>query len=143
MIETFATLTAAGDWLAEAMNSHLQGWLTTVDPDGTPQPTTVWFCRDGESVLIYSRPGKQKLRNIRANPRVSFHLNSDSLGEKWVVMTGTARVDTAIPPFTQVPAYHNKYQEALQQWGFDAKATEEAYSVPVRVEPSRIRLRIR
>ena len=120
----------------------MQGWLTTVDPDGTPQPTTVWFVRDRETIVLYSEPGKTKLRNISANPSAAFHINSDELGEKWVVMTGHAEVDESIP-LADNPAYVEKYRGPLEHWGFPLEAVAEAYSVPVRFTPADIRLRTR
>jgi PPOX class probable F420-dependent enzyme len=92
---------------------------------------------------MYSMPGKPKLSNIRDRPRVSFHLNSDELGEKWAVIVGTARVNENLPPFTDIPAFIDKYRDALDHWGFDPKALAGAYSVGVRIEPSLVRIRIR
>ena len=50
-------------------------WFTTVRDDGMPQPTPVWFVRDGDSFLIYSTPGRRRSRTSavhlegRARPR--------------------------------------------------------------------------
>src|SRR6266542_991917 len=56
-------------------------WLTTVTPKGTPQPVPVWFLWDGrESILVYSRPGTPKLRNLEHNPRASLHLDGNGKG---------------------------------------------------------------
>ena len=30
-------------------------WLTTVTPEGEPQPSLVWFWWDGDTFLIYSQ----------------------------------------------------------------------------------------
>ena len=52
------------------LHSNLSAWLTTVRPDG--QPVTVPVCfllRDGETILLYSRPEQEKLRNIAADRR--------------------------------------------------------------------------
>ncbi len=143
MIEHFTSISEAGERVYAMLATELQGWLTTVDPDGAPQPTTVWFAPDGDSLIIYSVPDKPKLHNIAVNPRVSFHLNSDRIGERWVVMTGDAAVDDSLPPFDEVPAYLDKYAAALDHWGMDIATTAEEYSVPVRVIPSRVRLRTR
>ena len=72
-------------------------WLTTVKNGQTPQPSPVWFLWDGETMLIYSRPATQKLRNIAANETVSLNFHSDSEGGDVVIFTGTARVDTDGP----------------------------------------------
>jgi Pyridoxamine 5'-phosphate oxidase len=47
-------------------------WLTTVRPDGQPVSVPVWFLmREDGTILLYSQPGTQKLRNIQpqATPR--------------------------------------------------------------------------
>jgi hypothetical protein len=33
---------------------------------------------DGETFLVYSQPGRQKLRNIATNPRLGLNLNSNA-----------------------------------------------------------------
>ena len=45
--------------------------LTTMMPDGQPQTTPVWCKLDGNDILISSAPGRQKDKNIRANPKVT------------------------------------------------------------------------
>lgn len=44
--------------------------FATVMPDGTPQVTPVWIDFDGEHLLVNTARGRQKERNVRANPRV-------------------------------------------------------------------------
>lgn len=77
-------------------------WLTTVRADGLPQPSPVWFLWDGETVLIYSEPDKQKLRNIERNPKVSLHFDGDGRGGNIVVIAGEARVARELPPAHEV-----------------------------------------
>jgi PPOX class probable F420-dependent enzyme len=48
--------------------------LATVMPDGSPQVTPVWVEFDGTHVLINSARGRQKDRNLRANPAVALSL---------------------------------------------------------------------
>jgi hypothetical protein len=44
------------------LHSNLIAWLTTVRPDGQPVTAQVCFLlRDGETILLYSRPDKAKL----------------------------------------------------------------------------------
>jgi PPOX class probable F420-dependent enzyme len=44
--------------------------FATVMPDGTPQVTPVWIDYDGEHLLVNTARGRQKERNVRANPKV-------------------------------------------------------------------------
>ena len=53
------------------LRTNLMAWLTTVSPAGRPDSVPVWFLwRDDDSVLVYSQPGKAKLRNIETHANV-------------------------------------------------------------------------
>ena len=112
-------------------------WLTTVSPDGVPQPTPVWFLYDGDTFLIYSEPGKPKVRNIQANPRVSLHLDGDRAGLDIVIVEGTATING--PPADTVSAYVEKYSNGFTRIKMDAAKFAAAYSVPIRIRSDRTR----
>ena len=112
-------------------------WLTTVRSDGQPQSVPVWFLWDGEGFLIYSQSGRQKLRNIARNPRVGLNLNSNDRGGDVVRAEGTAEVVDDAPPATGVPDYLEKYRAAIARIGFDPDGFARAYSVALRVTPTR------
>jgi PPOX class probable F420-dependent enzyme len=112
-------------------------WLTTVRSDGQPQLVPVWFLWDGESFLIYSQPGRQKLRNIDRNPRVALNLNSNAYGGDVVRAEGRAEVIEDAPRADEVPEYVDKYRDAIARIGFDPEGFAQAYSVPLRVTPTR------
>ncbi|HEX5500337.1 MAG TPA: TIGR03667 family PPOX class F420-dependent oxidoreductase, partial [Thermomicrobiales bacterium] len=115
------------------------GWLTTVSPDGTPQPTPVWFLYDGTTLLIYSQPNQAKERNIARNPRVSFNFNTDAGGVDVVVITGSAAVDQNAAPALDSPAYLAKYGEPIVGIGMTPETFSQTYSVPIRFYPERLR----
>ena len=46
--------------------------VATLGPDGSPQNSVVWFRREGDTVLFSSIDGRQKVRNLRRDPRVSL-----------------------------------------------------------------------
>jgi PPOX class probable F420-dependent enzyme len=62
------TTTEAGGRADRRLHEEEVAWLTTVRQDGQPQSVPVWFLWEGEEFLIYSQPGRQKLRNIAKNP---------------------------------------------------------------------------
>jgi PPOX class probable F420-dependent enzyme len=114
-------------------------WLTTVRSDGQPQSVPVWFLWDGETFLIYSQPGRQKLKNIGRNARVGLHLNANDRGGDVVRAEGTAEVVQDIPPAKEVGEYLEKYRESIARIGFDPESFALAYSVALRMTPDRWR----
>ena len=112
-------------------------WMATVRSDGQPQSVPVWFFWDGEKFLVYSQPGRQKLRNIERDPRVGLNLNSNAQGGDVVRVEGTAEIAEDTPPATEVPEYVEKYRDAIARIGFDPEGFARAFSVALRVTPVR------
>ena len=46
--------------------------LATLNPDGSPQVTPVWFEYDGRSIIINTARGRVKDRNLQREPRVAL-----------------------------------------------------------------------
>ena len=126
-------------WAREHLAEDIVGWLTTVAADGRIQSSPVSFLWDGETVLVYSQPDTPKTRNIAANPRVSFHLNTDDYGDHVLVFEGTAELDAAAPPWSTNAAMVAKYREPLEHWKLDATETSRDFSVAIRIHPTRVR----
>lgn len=129
----FDLTTPFGTRVANRLQNEQIIWLTTVRRDGTPQPSPVWFFWDGESVVIYSRPNTQKLRNIAQNPTVSLSFNSDAGGGNIVVLTGTAHVDEAAPLATAIPDYIEKYRQGIANINMTPETMAASYSTAIRV----------
>jgi len=128
-----------GARVARRLTDDTIGWLTTVSADGTPQPSPVWFLWDGETVLIYSQPNTPKLRHIAANPRVSLNLDGNGRGGDIIILTGEARIDDAAPSSAALPAYQAKYAVGIRQLGMTAEGFAQAYRVPIRFRPAKLR----
>ncbi len=115
-------------------------WLTTVGRDGVPQPNLVGFFWDGgDSLLTYNRTEAKRLPNIRRQPLVSLHFDSDGGGGDIVVFTGTAEILDDYPAVPDNPAWLEKYGEDIDARFGDAVKFAEAYSVPVRIHLTRVR----
>ncbi|MGD0019941.1 MAG: TIGR03667 family PPOX class F420-dependent oxidoreductase [Candidatus Limnocylindrales bacterium] len=126
-------------WASQHLVDDIVGWLTTVAADGRVQSSPVAFLWDGETVLVYSQPETPKTRNIAANSRVSFHLNTDEYGDHVLVFEGTAALDAAAPPWSANPAMVAKYREPLGHWELDETETSRDFSVAIRIRPTRVR----
>ncbi len=130
--------TEFGTHAARRLREEIIGWLTTVTPKGAPRPVPVWFLWDGDrSILLYSRPEKRKLENIAANPNVSLNLDSDRVDADIVICWGEIRVSDD-PPADQVAKYVAKYAERIAALGWTPESFAADFSVPLRIDVSRI-----
>ena len=95
--------------LAARLDAEVVAWLTTVSPSGQPQPAPVWFVTADEHFVIYSKDEVPRLRNLRTNPRVALHLNSDADGASLTIIHGEAEIIGRELPPSADPAYAAKY----------------------------------
>jgi PPOX class probable F420-dependent enzyme len=63
-------------------------WIVTITADGSPQVTPVWGTWLGDRAYFSCGDATHKARNLRRDPRVAIHLDSD---QGVVVMSGIAR----------------------------------------------------
>ena len=127
-------------WAREHLERDVVAWLTTVSPTGRVQSSVISFLYDDGSLFFYSQPGTPKVRNLAHSPKVSFHLQSDPLGDHWLVIEGTAEVDPTIAPMDVHEGYRAKYTEPHAHWGLDFTQTALDFSAPIRIQPTRVRL---
>ncbi len=113
-------------------------WFTTVNDEGMPQPTPVWFVRDVDTFVIYTPPDSHKVENINASTKVALGLANEDAGNYFVVH-GEAMADHSIPPANQNTAYMSKYAESITEIGMTPESFIQRFSLPIRVTPSHVR----
>ncbi len=123
----------------ERLRRERIGWLTTVSAEGQPQASPVWFLWEDGEILVYSRPTPPRMRNLRANPRVSFNLDSDRKGGHIVTLEGQAREVPGGPLAHEVPAYLDKYRDAIAAEGWTPEGMARDYCVQLRIRVTRVR----
>jgi PPOX class probable F420-dependent enzyme len=132
--------TKIGARALERLEREHHVWLTTVTPTGQPQPSPVWFLWIDDEVLLLSRADTPRPANIRANPRVAAHFDSDGDGGGIVVLEGEARIVRAQATLADVPpAYVEKYAERLAAFGWTMESMLVDYPVEIRIRPTRVR----
>ena len=113
------------------MDRHVQSrlkkelviWLVTAGRAAKPQAVLVWYLWDGDSFLIYAQDGI-KVRDVRENPHVELHLNSDEAGDDVVRVSGEA----TIAKLTRAnPAFVRKYRSAIKNLGMTVDGFFETY----------------
>lgn len=128
------------DYVERRLHSNLMAWLTTVRPSGQPETVPVWFyMRDDETVLLYSRPGAVKLRNIAINPRVTLVLDVTDIGRDVIRVEGIAQVVGDHPAATAVPGYLTKYLERMSALFGSPEAFAADFTVAIVIVPAKLR----
>lgn len=63
--------------------------VATINPDGAPHQTVLWYELQGDEILLNTRAGRQKDGNLRRDPRLSLCVEA---GDRYVALRGTARM---------------------------------------------------
>jgi hypothetical protein len=104
--------------------------LGTINPDGAPLVTAMWFLHDPSSLVLISVDDLQKVRNLRRDPRL--HIVAESGGRdgiKGVAVRGRAEFLAA--------RLLDKYHPELERfWGGRAMPADR---VMFRVRPESVR----
>ena len=117
------------------------GWLGTTGRDGYPHAVPVWFLwRDGRA-LVFSEPATAKVRNIRADGRVVFHLEAGADGEQLTVLRGRAEL-SAEPTAAWLDRvgeeYAQKYASGLAGLTLTLPEMAARYTVVIEVTPHQL-----
>ena len=113
-------------------------WLSSVRPDGRPHLVPVWFVWDGATILIFSKPKVQKVRNLRHNPQVMLALDSADEGEDIVLLEGRAELLGDDGPRSTLPGYAQKYAALMTRTGMAADWHAAEYNQAIRVTVERL-----
>jgi PPOX class probable F420-dependent enzyme len=121
------------------LHTNVMSWLTTVSPAGRPYTVPVWFLvRDDDTILMYSEPGKPKLRNIEHNAHVALGLDVTDLGRDVIRIEGTAARQLDTPRADQVPEYVAKYVERIAAMFGTPERFAELFSEAVVITPTKL-----
>lgn len=63
-------------------------YLATTMPDGSPQVSPVWFSIDSEYVLINTKEGRTKDKNMKARPRVAMVIQDPNNQDRYLGVRG-------------------------------------------------------
>jgi PPOX class probable F420-dependent enzyme len=89
-------MTVLNDEARTALTSGRLVHLATVNRDGSPQVSIVWVGLEGEEIVSGHLDERQKLRNVRRDPRVTLSLETggrNPLGlDQYLIVHGRARV---------------------------------------------------
>ena len=113
-------------------------WLSTVRPDGGPHLVPIWFWWDGESLLVFSKPHAQKVRNLRERPSVMLALGAAEDDFDVGMVEGHAELLDAPARETLLAGHVAKYSRQLSALGLGAAEYAATYSQVIRIVPVRL-----
>jgi len=101
--------------------------LATLNQDSTIQQTTMWYLLEGDTIVMNTKAGRLKERNLRRDPRISICVED---GYSYVTISGTVELidDTEI-------AQRDIHRIAVRYHGEEtaAKQMDEQFSKEQRV----------
>jgi PPOX class probable F420-dependent enzyme len=114
--------------------------FTTVSPDGKPENTAVWCSWDGTHILVNTKIGRRKERNIRNNPNVALFVLDPESAFRWIDIRGV--VEEIIPDadYANINAHAKLYAGVDEYYGgfapIERKGTEER--IVYKIKPQQV-----
>ncbi|HTK07744.1 MAG TPA: TIGR03618 family F420-dependent PPOX class oxidoreductase [Ktedonobacteraceae bacterium] len=64
---------ALSNWAREFLREDRVAVVSTLNKDGSPHITTIWYLLADDGTLVITTPGRsQKIKNLRRDPRIAF-----------------------------------------------------------------------
>jgi PPOX class probable F420-dependent enzyme len=83
--------------------------LATINADGTPQVTPVWFDWDGSRIRINTAKGRVKDKNLRRTPAVALSIMDPDNPYRYVQVKGRVAAVTESGADAHIDALSKKY----------------------------------
>ncbi|MFF3963954.1 PPOX class F420-dependent oxidoreductase [Streptomyces griseorubiginosus] len=79
-------------WVRALLDGENYASVATIGPDGSPQNSVVWIKGEGDTVLFSSLDHRQKVRNLRRDPRISVSVYDLDNPHTAVEIRGSAEI---------------------------------------------------
>ena len=108
--------------------------LATINQDGTPQLTTMWYDLQGDQIMMNTKVGRAKEHNLRRDQRIAICVEDEY---RYVTLSGTADLiddqPTAQADIRRLAErYHNP--EKAAQMVRDQFSNEQRMTVRLKIE---------
>ena len=81
-----ASVARLTDRMRQFLDEPRYGVLATINGDGSPQQTVMWFTREGDTIMMNTLRGRKKDRNIARDGRASLCVEE---GTTYLTLSGT------------------------------------------------------
>jgi PPOX class probable F420-dependent enzyme len=110
-------------------------WLSTVRPDGAPHLVPTWFAWDGETIEIRSKPGAQKVRNLRLDGRAMLAIGDAEADFDVSLLEAGATLQDDQAPLSD--GFRTKYAQRIADLGLTPDQFSATYGTTIRLTPTR------
>jgi PPOX class probable F420-dependent enzyme len=111
-------------------------WLSTTSADGAPNLVPIWFAWDGATIVIRSKPGARKVRNLQREPRAMLAFGNAEDDFDIGLLEATAMIEPGFA--TELPvAFRDKYSDRIGRLGLTPAQFARTYSQTIRLTPDR------
>ena len=124
----------------QALEGPVTAVLATINADGSPLATPMWYVHDTSGIGMVSVDGLQKTRNLQRDPRVSVVVETSApAGLQCVIVQGTVEfLDSTADRAALGASFVDKYGESIEKrWGGRAVPHDRAL---FRIHPKRVKL---
>lgn len=123
--------------LAFLESMKVPGVLSTIGRDGGPITSAVWFMVEGGHVVVSTPAARPKARNARANPLVSFVVDTKERPYRGVAIEGEATVEEDAGRAAMRSIAARYLGEPVPDW-MEARIASSDRAV-IRIVPHRVR----
>jgi len=103
--------------VVEFLQRPLGSQLVTLNPNGSPQMTIMWFKYENGALLFTTTTDRIKFRNQQKNTRAAIAIMDPANMYKWVIVSGKLSVDNQDPAvFYRGLAEHYLDGTGLAEW---------------------------
>lgn len=120
-----------------ALERQVVIWLSSICPDSRPHLVPLWFVWDGASILAFSKPKSQKVRNLRHSPRVMVGVGEPGIDFDVELVEALAELEPHPTRHVLPDAFATKYGRQMARLGSTPDRFAEVYSQPIRIRPTR------
>jgi len=110
-------------------------WLSTIRADGAPHLVPTWFVWDGEAIVILSKPGAVKVRNLLADPRAMLALGDAEADFDVGLLEARAEVLVGSAGSGLPVGFEAKYGEPIRALGLTPAQFARTYAQVIRLLP--------
>lgn len=113
----------------QALEGRVTAVLATINPDGSPLATPMWYVHDASGIGMVSIDGLQKVRNLHRDPRVSVVVETGAAtGLQCVIVQGTVEfLDAPSERAALGASFVDKYGASIEKrWGGRAVPPDRA-----------------